>query len=242
MKTRTIACLAGGATAIATCLAVVRPWLLRWGSTDDERAMRLPGDDLVPNAKYETTHAITIDAPPEEVWKWVIQIGQDRGGFYSYDFLENLIGLDIHSADSIDPELQTLAVGDIISIAPDEAAPFTVATLDPPRAMVLRTGLPDAAQPPGNYLKGGIAGTWAFVLQPIGHGRTRLLVRWRSDWAESLAGSLANLIVLETPHCIMERKMLLGIRERAESAFDAGERYRTAGDQPASGAYDAGLG
>lgn len=211
------------AAGIAGYTAAVRPWLLRWGSTEHERAMQLPGDELAPNAKYQTTHAITIDAPPEDVWPWIVQIGVGRGGFYSYDWLENMLGLGVHSAESIRPELQTLQVGDIISIDREETATFVVADLDPDRAMVLRTGKPGNYAEPGNYLKGEIAGTWAFVLQPLDPGRTRLIIRWRSDWTASAAGTLANLLVLEAPHCVMERKMLLGVKERAEREQFAAE-------------------
>lgn len=207
--------LAVGA-GIAAYALTVRPWLLRWGSTENEQRMQLPGDELLPEAKYQTTHAINIDAPAALVWPWVIQIGQGRGGFYSYDWLENLIGLDIHSAESIQPELQMLRAGDTISLAPEEGLPLVVEVLDPPYAMVLRTGEPGEHVQPGDYLKGEVAGTWAFILEPLGTENTRLIIRWRSDWEESPLASIANLIMLEAPHCIMERKMLLGIKERAE--------------------------
>lgn len=212
--------LAFGA-GIAAYAFTIRPWLLRWGSTENEQRMRLPGDELVPDAKYQTTHAIDIDAPAALVWPWVIQIGQGRGGFYSYDWLENLIGLDIHSAESLRPELQTLRAGDTISLAPDEGLPLSVAVLDPPYAMVLRTGEPGEYVSPGDYLKGEVAGTWAFILDPRETEKTRLIIRWRSDWSESSLATFANLLMLEAPHCIMERKMLLGIKERAENGSAA---------------------
>ena len=90
--------------AIASYVLLIRPWHLRWGSSDEETEMKLPGDDLVQEAKLQATHAVTILAPPSQVWPWLIQIGQGRGGFYSYDWIENMMGLDIHNADNILPE------------------------------------------------------------------------------------------------------------------------------------------
>jgi hypothetical protein len=195
---------------------VVRPWLVRWGATDLEREKSLPGDELVPSAKYNTTHSLTVHAPAEAIWPWIIQLGQGRGGFYSYDWIENLIGLDIHSADRIIPELQSLNAGDTISLAPENAMPMWVTTFDPPRALVLSTGHPESPPHPGNYLKSEIAGSWAFILEPIDETTTRFIVRFRSDWEESLIASVLNLVMLEPAHCTMERSMMLGIKERAE--------------------------
>ena len=89
----------------------VRPWYLDWGATDDERDRRLPGDELVPAPGSETTWAVTVEAPSDEVWPWIVQLGQGRGGFYSYSWLENLVGADIHNVDRIVPEFQRLAEG-----------------------------------------------------------------------------------------------------------------------------------
>lgn len=205
----------------AAYVVVIRPWLTRWGATKSERERSLPGDDLVPDPKYQTTHSVTIQATPEEVWPWLIQLGQGRGGFYSYDWIENLIRLDIHSVDRITPELQSLQAGDVISLAPDNALPMWVVTLDPARALVLSTGRPDSPPQPGNYLKSEIAGSWAFVLEPIDATTTRFIVRWRSDWQESPMASLLNTLFLEPAHCTMERGMMLGIKERAERSADA---------------------
>lgn len=108
-----------GATAIGSAAAayifLARPRLLRWGATDQEVDGLLPGDDLIPNADVTATRAITISASADQVWPWIAQLGQGRGGFYSCDFLENLIGADIHSADRIVPELQGIDVGDAMS-------------------------------------------------------------------------------------------------------------------------------
>ena len=213
---RNLGFLAGVLSAVY--LFVVRPWIQRWGASDDEVNRVWPGDDLIPDPRYETTHAVTINAPADAVWPWLVQIGQERGGFYSYEWLENLLRLDIHNADRIIPEFQHLEVGDTMSLAPDNAAPLTVAVLEPSRALVWRTGPPDHPLEPGDYLRGELAATWAYLLDPVDADRTRLTVRWRSAWEPSALGSVPNGLVLEPSHFIMERKMLLGIKERAEAA------------------------
>jgi hypothetical protein len=195
---------------------VVRPWLVRWGADDSERSLTLPGDELVPEPKYETTHALTIYAPAEQVWRWLVQLGQGRGGFFSYDWIENLFRLDIHSVDRIVPELQSLSVGDAISLAPDNNVPMWVVTLEPPHAMVLSTGKPGETPVSGDYLKGELAGSWAFILQPLDDQSTRFIVRWRSDWQRHPLSNVLNTLLLEPAHCTMERGMMLGIKERAE--------------------------
>lgn len=196
----------------------VRPWIRRWGASDEEVDRVWPGDDLIPDPMYDTTHAVTINAPADAIWPWLVQIGQERGGFYSYEWLENLLRLDIHNADRIIPEFQHLEVGDTMSLAPDNGAPLTVAVLEPFRALVWRTGPPDHPLEPGDYLRGELAATWTYLLDPVDAERTRLIVRWRSAWAPSALASMLNGLVLEPSHFIMERKMLLGIKERAEAA------------------------
>src|SRR5919204_1774626 len=156
---------AAGAYALGAVAA--RPWMDRWGSTAEERALPFAGDDLVPDAEQQT-HAITIDAPPEAVWRWLVQIGQGRAGFYSHDRLERLVGADIRNADEIHPEWQHLAVGDLVRtyrpIPRFEPLGWIVARIEPPSLLVVHE--PERA--------GIINSSWAFVLQPDG-GRTRLL-------------------------------------------------------------------
>jgi hypothetical protein len=96
------------AATTGSYLLVVRPWMRRWGATDAEFTQSLPGDDVIAHPNYAITHAVTISAPPAAVWPWLVQMGQGRGGLYSYDWLENLIGLNIHSVDRIIAELQQL--------------------------------------------------------------------------------------------------------------------------------------
>ena len=210
------AALAAGAV-LAGYVILVRPRILRWGASDEEAAELLPGDEVVERPRYQTTHAVTIQAPPSKVWPWVVQLGQGRGGLYSYDWLENLFGLGFRSADRILPELQTLAVGDQVWLAPRESSMplwYQVLDLQPPQMLVLGSH--------GDWeeaLEQGLPWpTWAFVLRDLGAGRTRLVVRMRSDFKPTVVGLLANKYVLEPVHFAMERKMLLGIKQRAERA------------------------
>ncbi len=184
---------------------VFRPWHRTWGAAPDEVQRALPGDELVPDPEYETTRAITIRAPVDAVWPWLAQIGQGRGGFYSYDWLENLFGLDIHSVDRVVPAWQHVKTGDTVRMAPpdrfDGNARMEVARVDIDRALVLRSPL----EAPSDQ-----AAVWAFVLDPIDTSATRLLVRTR------LKGPPAFLLLLEPTHFVMEQKMLRGVKQRAE--------------------------
>jgi hypothetical protein len=192
--------------AAAFCLAVglfytlvARPWFLKWGATAAELAEPLPGDNLVPNARASATRAITINAPPERVWPWIAQIGQGRGGFYSYAWLENLFGCRITNADRIHPEWQDVKPGDGVRLHPN-MTPIPVAVVEKQRALILGGATsPDPRIPPV---------TWAFILEPAPGNATRLLIRWRARPSDSIAGTI---------HFIMERRMMLGIRERAEA-------------------------
>jgi hypothetical protein len=218
-KTSDRASAALGALAAATAAVywfVVRPWHLRWGAADEEVARALPGDEMVPDAKISSTHAITIQAAPAEVWPWLVQIGQGRGGFYSYDWIEDAMGLEIHSADRIVPEYQELRVGDTIPLAPD-AFGLPVAILEPEQAMVLHgdTRLPGGAMPPlkpGEYL----AASWGFYLIGQADGATRLVERWRADYTPTVMNAVFYRAFLEPGAFLMQRKMLLGIKGRAE--------------------------
>lgn len=192
---------------VALVLAL-RPWDSRWGTTDAEFAMPLPGDQIVPVAYYRIDHAITINAPVEAVWPWLIQIGQDRGGFYSYSNLENAIGAQITNADRIVPEWQQRRVGEVVRSVPPNwmggafgrETGWRVAQIVPGRAIVL-------------------VGWGAFVLVPTDQHTTRLMIRLRRpgtpSW-KSVALSPLGVLVFEPAHFIMQRRMLLGIKERAE--------------------------
>jgi hypothetical protein len=205
---------------------VIRPWQLCWGATQAEIGRVWPGDELVPHPCQVTTRAITIRATPADIWPWIVQIGYGRGGFYSYDWLENLSGLDIISQDEIVPKYQDLALGDKVHIAPE--TPLTVTTLEPNRAVVLHNVMnPFTAElvhledrEPGPYLNW----SWAFLLNELEDRSTRLVVRVRVDYQPRWLAPSAYAL-LEPVHFIMERKMLLGIKERAQrgsrlAAFD----------------------
>jgi hypothetical protein len=203
------------AAAIGLYVTAGRQWLRRWGASDAEVQCPLPGDDLLPQTVYETTHAIDIAAPPADVWPWLVQMGQGRGGFYSYDWVENLAGLEIQSEDRLVPEYQHLAVGDIVRLAPNTG--LVAAVVQPPRALVLRaTADMETKRPPVPSDPGYFDWSWAFVLEPVGGSATRLLIRLRADTAHGLPYNLIGPLVWEPLHFMMERKMLRGIRQRAE--------------------------
>jgi hypothetical protein len=218
--TRGVLCTALGVAAVSAAWATLRPRMLVWGTAGDEAVRALPGDELVPEPRYAATRAITIGARAETVFPWLVQLGQNRGGFYTYDWLENLFGLDVHSADRIHPEWQDLRQGiDYVSLDPQQTMKMTLAVLEPPHAMVIRTGAPgEAPQEPGDFFKGEIAGSWAFVVEPTDRASSRLIVRWRGAWRSTRAASLAAPLLLEPVHFLMEWGMLRGIKKRAEAA------------------------
>jgi hypothetical protein len=208
--------LAVSAVAAGLYATVGRGWLRCWGATDDERRRDLPGDGLLRSAVYQSTRAIAIAAPPSAVWPWLVQMGQGRGGFYSYDWVENVAGLDIHSADRIVAEWQQLAEGDIVRLAPNTG--LVAAVVQPPRALVLRAAADmESKRPPVPSEPGYFNWTWAFVLEPAGAAGTRLLIRLRADTAHGFPYDLLGPLVWEPLHFLMERKMLRGIKWRAES-------------------------
>lgn len=214
-----VAVAASGAALAAYRLAV-RPWHRHWGTKPEELTRTLPGDELVPSARFRTTRAITIDVPPHAVWPWLVQMGQDRGGFYSYERLERLVGAEIRNVDMIHPEWQQLRVGDEVRLAPverfGEEAKLTVARLEPERALVY--GPPPATEADGS---------WAFVLQPTDGTKTRLIVRTQGR-RESVP---PFFFLFDLIHFIMERRMMLGIKERAEAHRAALQPVRTGTDR-----------
>ena len=176
------------------------------GATDEESDGPLLGDDLIAIPDMVATRAITIRASADQVWPWIAQLGQGRGGFYSYDVLENLLGCDIHSADRIVAQWQDVAVGDEVKLFPD--GPLAVAVLEAGRSLVVRGGIPIGDTPsPYDF-------TWAFVLRERPDGTTRLLVRERYAYARWWAPLLVEPAAVAS--FVMTRKMLYGIRERAE--------------------------
>lgn len=204
----------------ATLYPAARWWFMRWGAELAEVNEVLPGDELIGNPTMVTTRAITINARPEAIWPWLVQMGQDRGGLYSYDWLESLFGLHFHNADHIVPEWQHLTIGDQIRAAPESAGPeagFTVVALDAPRSIVTVVGDPTRVVPAAETGSLPDGATWTFVLHPIDEQRTRLIVRLRARFAMPKAGEWIVSRLLEPIHFVMERKQLLGIRQRASA-------------------------
>lgn len=194
---------------VAVVLAV-RPWNVQWGTTAVERASTLPGDEFVPVAHYRIDHGITINAPPESVWPWLIQMGQDRGGFYSYTKLENAVGARITNADRIVPEWQGRQAGELLPTVPENYLGGIFGS---------RLGCKVLKVVPGRALV--IEGWGAFVVMPTSDNQTRMLIRTRGEGTPSFAGILEapfRLLVYEPAHLIMERAMLIGIKQRAESS------------------------
>ncbi|MCU0513236.1 MAG: hypothetical protein MUE40_11785 [Anaerolineae bacterium] len=199
----------------------LRLWRLRWGATNHEIIRMLPGDDLVRMPRWQYTHAITVHAPVSIVWQWLIQMGQGRGGLYSYEALENLAGSAIHNVDHIVPELQKLAVGDEIKLHP-RLPGMTVAELEPLKYLLLHgdTRLDDVLPgeqpiaPPGEFVNN----TWLFFLETVDDQTTRFITRTRSDYSQGMRLAMGPLL-LEPLSFTMERKMLLGIKERAEAMY-----------------------
>jgi hypothetical protein len=194
------------ATAGAATLGLARGRYLRWGATDEEIARELPGDEFLSVANVTATRAITVARPADDVWPWLAQLGQGRGGFYSYDFLENLIGCQIHSTDHIVPKWQSIDVGTDVALAPGIG--LTVAFVDAGRALVLRGAPPMVGKAaPYDF-------TWAFVLNEASNGTSRLLVRERYRYTRRWAPLLVESVQLIS--FLMSQKMLRGIRDRAE--------------------------
>ena len=170
------------------------------------------GDDLLPAARAQVTHDVEIQAPPARVWPWLVQMGRRRGGWYSWDLLDNG-GTD--SADHIVGDLQNLAVGDVLPIKATGPEGFSVLVLDPRRALVLG----DPSLLPGRTMPHGRAprATWAFELEPIGDGATRLFVRVRAEYEPSRAITLLRPLIAAL-HDFMERKQLRTLKRRAEAS------------------------
>jgi hypothetical protein len=179
-----------------------RSWHLRWGATDAEVAATMPGDDLLPHAQFHPTRAITIDAPPTAVWPWLVQVGFGRAGFYSNDLLDNFARPSLRE---IDPDLQKLQIGQWVSMSPtpSESTAWKVGSFAQNEWLLWRK--PDS--------------TWSWVLRDLGNGRTRLITRVHVlyDWSRP-AYSAFGMVLMEFGDFAMMRRMLLGIKQRAEQA------------------------
>jgi hypothetical protein len=209
--------LAGAIAGAIGYAAVVRPRTLKWGSTWREQSRVWAGDEFMPEPLTQSTRVITIHAPAERVWPWIAQIGQDRGGFYSYTPLENIVGAEMKNAEEIHQEWQHRNVGDKVWLATpsrfDGKAHLIVARWIPERLMVL-VAPPDwdriAAGEPAEHM------VWSFIVEPISPKSCRLIVRSLGGPNPTTAGKLANYMFWEPAHFIMERGMMLGIKTRVE--------------------------
>ena len=181
---------------------LLRERVLRWGATPTEAAARLPGDELLADAHGMATRAIAIDAPRSAVWPWLAQMGPDpRGGAYTYDWIENLLGLNMHSADRVLPEFQHPQVGDTIALGANR---MRLERVEPEKVLAWRSE-------DGNWV-------WTFVLTPESGG-TRLISRNRYRLPRLV--DRLGMLPMEPASLLMERKMLLGIKQRAESHISA---------------------
>ena len=181
----------------------LRRWFARWGASPEDVNRIMAGDAVILEPTHSATHAVTVDAPPEDIWPWLVQMGYRRGGLYSYDWLDRLFGfLDRPSADRILPEFQHLAVGDKIRLGPREE--LTVAALDPYRALVL------------SYQAHGFEWVWQFGLYPLDENRTRLVTRGTERYSNTF-GAWLFMRVMEPAAFVMTRRMLLGLKQRAEA-------------------------
>jgi hypothetical protein len=200
-----------GATSTALAIAA-RATLRNWGATKTECRAVLPGDEFVPEPAVVITRAVTVEAPAEEVWRWLVQIGQGRGGMYSYERIENAFGLDIHNADEIRPEWQHLAVGDEVRLVRRgwlglaDGLALEVGRIEPGRSIVL--------------LEEPWHAVWSFHIHPHGPQLCLLISRSRSPRPRGAARLTAEL--LDPISMVMTRKMLLGIKVRAQRSALAG--------------------
>jgi len=206
------------AGALGAYVAFIRPWHLRWGATDDEVACPLLGDSLIDKPRLQATHAVTVHAPPEAIWPWLVQMGQGRGGFYSYEGVERLLGLRAGNADRILPDLQELHAADELPVAPNGAG-LPVDIVVPYRTLVMHSDSPIPARVAVMQAGYYRSVTWTFHLEPIDAENTRLIERWRADWEPTPMNTLVIRALLEPGAFIMERRMLLGIKARAEHAW-----------------------
>ena len=205
---RVTSVLAGIVVLGIAVVALLTPWMDRWGATDAEIAASLPGDELVPAPIYHYNRAITIKAVPEQIYPWLLQMGAERGGLYSYSWFEtHILQCTLINADRIHPEWQDLKAGDKVKMCPGNTGPvpFEVASVDRNRSVIM-----------GHSESGAWLDTWQFVLVPNTNGTTRLILRSR----DMKSGVMWSMI--RPGQFIMERGMLLGIKQRAEELAKSG--------------------
>jgi hypothetical protein len=219
--------LSAGAYALA-----VRPRMLRWGASDEEVRQPFPGADLVPGGQRGATMAVTIDAPPSQVWPWIVQMGCDRAGWYSWDRLDNG---GVPSAERIHPEWQSLSVGDRLASTPSGSAWFEVAALEPERFLGLRAPIDLRSGRPFNTAgprpRFYIDALWGFQVKAWPEGRTRLVVSGYASARPPLLQAIADLLFWEPAHWVMQTRQFANLKRRAgrqqyESSRELDEQSR----------------
>ena len=216
MSRRTKLIVAAGAAAAWTLL--LRPRMLDWGATPEEVAAPFPGQEIIAGGRRGGTMAATIEAPPAEVWPWLVQMGCDRAGWYSWDRLDNG---GAPSAERIHPEWQVIAVGDRMLSRPDGSTWFDVAAVEPECFLALRASLdirgrpfdPRGPRPAVGYSDS----TWCFLLRELGGERTRLLVSGWADSQPALPARVMDALLWEPAHWLMQTRQFAGLKRRAES-------------------------
>ncbi|MBT8183214.1 MAG: hypothetical protein KJN76_00110 [Eudoraea sp.] len=190
----------------------------RWGMSKSDVMQTFPADDLIPGPKSSFTHGVIIQAPASDVWPWIAQIGQGRGGFYSYEALENLSGLNIYNSDRVLPQYQNPKVGDTIPFGPKDAYPIVYC--DPGKGMAIenqydfdtkKTFDPEISSP-ANYLQL----TWLWYVEPLDNKTSRFISRNRVTYSSSTKTNIMFKVLMEPVVFAMDRKMCLGIKKRAE--------------------------
>ncbi|MBA2679584.1 MAG: hypothetical protein H0U76_14455 [Ktedonobacteraceae bacterium] len=205
------------ALAVAIYIRFLRPWYVRWGATDEEVNQSIPGDAEVAQANFQSTRAITMHAQATDIWPWLVQMGQGRGGLYTYTWLENMVGLRISNVDQILAEFQHLKVGDIIPLEAGGSG-YRVGAIEPNQLLELVIQPTDSGFMGTVMKQGNGASTWVYLLHELDSEHTRLIVRWRMRWNPSFKAPILVLIrlLLAPVEFVMERKMILGIKKRAE--------------------------
>ena len=196
---------------------VLRSWHQRWGASKQERTAVLPGDVVFPNAAGQVTHAITVNTAPDAIWPWLMQIGQDRSGFYSYTPLENVVRCEMPEVHRIMPEWPARTRGETVWFCTPKhynaMGKMIAAVVEPEKAFAIIA--------PGDWTRiqaGGHAeqAMWEFVLEPVGPQQTRLIARVRGCPPKTLGARAASIFFWEPVHFLMERRMLLTIKELSE--------------------------
>jgi hypothetical protein len=229
-----LSAIAGAAGAFAVYASVLRPRFQWLGTTEEERTATYPGDGLLPGGRRYGAMATTIAAPPERVWPWLVQMGCDRAGFYSFDRLDNG---GRPSADRIQSRWQSLQVGDRVASIRDASRWFDVALLAPERALVLRASLTVPAarnfDPAHGSPRAYSDSTWGFFLRPTVDGHTRLVVTGKARGEPHALIAAGNWLLWDPAHWVMQLRQFAGLRRRAESmTTEAARPPATASREP----------